>query len=497
MEMNIALCFSNSIAIYAPVLMASICENHKQYKINFFLLCECDEDIFYDIKKTSEKYDATLNKLELTEDDLSFCERLRISQNFSYLPDSVFYRLLLPYKINVDRFLSLDIDIIINGDISDFYFQDMTNYEISAVNSVAMTRTDCENFIQKIGLEEERLNKRLLSGHIFGAGIVLYDLTNFTNYDWVEKNNELISVLKEKNPGKKTYVFGDQGLLNYVFCTNGKLKLHYQPDLKWAAGCHYINSDFTNIDQIKLIHYIGQLNKPWNFYYNQYTEKLFIETNQSNSVNPELVNIWWKYVGCSSLSDRIIKIAEQKIQLYYLRALEKILIENRFEQLAVENKKVIDDIYYSLNISKGQAIYDSEFFRENVTEEYVCYTQKQDIPKNEIISWVRFPLPKQLISGKTYRLTVFYEYYSKQYCVDKNTKNSLQFLLGGDWPNNKSLFLRGKVISQIEDKDNLNVSKTTFTVNQNNYGCIFFSSSCMRNAGDYIKIYSMTLEILP
>ena len=126
-DMNVLLSCDSKIAKYIPALQASLYENHKDKKVKIFLMHSgISLDVISEIKQFALSYD---NKFVDILVDKGFYEFFNNRNDTTKYPLECFFYLFahkyLPRRI--DRILCLDIDIIINKSIYDFYSSDFNN----------------------------------------------------------------------------------------------------------------------------------------------------------------------------------------------------------------------------------------------------------------------------------------------------------------------------------------------------------------------------------
>ncbi len=196
--------------------------------------------------------------------DVSLVEKRMDSRLFADAPrmkwwsEEMYYRLLAFALIPEERALWLDADIIVNGDIREFYYQELKGYYCSACAG------SDQSWAQLIGLEAGRL--------YFNSGVILYNL------DEIRKNHTIEDVLRCLNEHSDNLKAPDQDILNLLY--QGKV-VYSDP----AMFNHEVFGDFIYsknersfiMHQAKIIHFNGPV-KPW-------------DPKGANSAG----ELWWKY----------------------------------------------------------------------------------------------------------------------------------------------------------------------------------------------------------
>ena len=241
---HIACSIDNNYVQHCAVLIASILKTNPNVAFHFHVL---DGGITQKSKLKIEKL-KKLKNFSISYYNMSSYDFSFLPLNRKHISIATYYRLVLPQILpsDIEKILYLDTDIVVCGDLFDFY-----NTDISSV------------FAGVIEDENSRYQAmRLNLKNYFNAGVLLLNLrkireSNF-QHDWVdyyEKNQEII-------------ILQDQDILNGTFAD----QVLYLP-LKWNANSFLFlpeNTDhyytLEDAEQAKLhkiiIHYTGDY-KPW------------------------------------------------------------------------------------------------------------------------------------------------------------------------------------------------------------------------------------------
>lgn len=192
--MNIALSFNQNYLTPAYVLLTSIFQNNKR-KMCFHLIAE----------GLSEPQKADLETFILnngSEVRFHYVERidgLPVPKN-SYFSIETYYRWFFPHLIEGDKFLFLDVDMVVIKDLWDVYRTNMEGYAVAAVqDSYFEARTD-------LWLESTE--------QYFNAGVLLVDIQLWKEQQLTEKALNFTQVHQIKMR------FVDQDALNAVLKGN-------------------------------------------------------------------------------------------------------------------------------------------------------------------------------------------------------------------------------------------------------------------------------------
>lgn len=262
--MNIAIAVNRAYVKYAYVMLTSLCQ-HQNEQLNIYILHHDlvaeDQDLLSPLIK---EYSITLHFIYVPDHLLPPPEVLQANS----WGVETYFRLLLVDLLpdTLDRALYIDVDMIINKPLNDFYFCDMGSNKLAA----------CRDFTGTPPFEDYRqeLFAELISPDFiyFNAGITLFNLSalrpfyNFAYYmDTAKKLDYKIQ-------------FPDQDLLNYC---------HWNEVLLFDENKYNLYARRAYTDQGATLHSVKQTShvvhfataKPW----------------QGNCFHCELEQLWWDY----------------------------------------------------------------------------------------------------------------------------------------------------------------------------------------------------------
>ncbi len=263
---NFLINTSDEYSIYAGVMLMSLFENNKKHKFRVFVFSTSITDIHFNkIKDLSKKY---RNEVFLVKVDSKILESLPIK--FSYHSINVYLRVLasdfLPKDIH--KFIYMDCDIIINGDIGELWDTDVEDVALAATKDLPrFTPLYREN----LSLGE--------NGDYFNSGVMV------VNADYWRKNNVALAVLKfaEDNPDK--IIACDQDAMNSVL--KGKFKLisrkwNVYPDV-FFENPDLFKEEYKELEEIRehpiIIHFLyikawfKECRHPYKWLFKEYYEK--------------------------------------------------------------------------------------------------------------------------------------------------------------------------------------------------------------------------------
>lgn len=128
--MNILITFDNDYTPHAITMLTSLFENskkHEKYKI-WAVASELSDANYCNLKTITQENNACLEFINIEESSL--CD-LPLSEHFNR---ANYYRILALDMINAQKILYLDVDLIINQDISSLWEYQLNNVTLAAVD---------------------------------------------------------------------------------------------------------------------------------------------------------------------------------------------------------------------------------------------------------------------------------------------------------------------------------------------------------------------------
>ena len=291
-SMNVCFATNQKYVSIASVMLYSLFCNNQNASIHVYIFhCE--------LSKKNEQQLSLLAKAWSQE--ITF---INIDANiFNSLPTTdawskeTYFRLLMPVFLpqNLDRFLYLDVDVIVNQSIQTFYETDFSGMDCIACEDILLNRM----FKQYYWDNFEELHDKDFT--YFNAGIILWNLKelrkdyHFTSY--VEKMIKYLSVLQ----------CPDQDILNVMHCNKVKILdwQQYNLQISIAAQKHFSAEAVRKISHI--IHFCGP--KHWDP--NMDFEKYYHIQN-ANANFESLGQIWKDY---AHLLDQEMSLQMDKLHL--------------------------------------------------------------------------------------------------------------------------------------------------------------------------------------
>ena len=262
--MNIAIAVNRAYLKYAYVMLTSLCTHQTETLYVYILHHDLSPEDQTVLMPLSQQYPITLNYIYVPDHLLPPAEVL----NANEWGIETYFRLLLVDLLppTLDRALYIDVDMIINKSLNDFYFCDFGSNKLAACRDFTGTPPFSD-------YRQELFSELIVPGFLyFNAGLTLFHLDalrpvyNFAYYmDIARQLNYKIQ-------------FPDQDLLNY--CHWNEVLLFDENKYNLYARRAYTDQNAT-LQSVKetahVIHYATS--KPWN----------------GNCFHCEIEQLWWDY----------------------------------------------------------------------------------------------------------------------------------------------------------------------------------------------------------
>lgn len=303
-------------------MLTSLCINNPVHIDAYLLHCELtDKDIDF-IEESLKNYDINIIPLKINRQ--VFSEKVPVNNMWSI---ETYFRLMLTYLLpdTVNRILYLDVDIIVNKDISELYNMVLNGSALAG----AYDRNGYGTTLEQLDSPKQREMFGKLAGSepfYFNAGVLLY------NIDWMKQNNiSLNTYVNALNDWNFEMPAFDQDILNYVFF--GKVKyIDWEKYNLFTLLAFNDGAKETDAEKASILHFSSSY-KPWT----------------TNSIHYEIEDIWWRYAKRSSIYSTI---ADQYItgmtQDPFLKQYTDYLLTQTETQ-----KKTIDDQNNTISVLKN------------------------------------------------------------------------------------------------------------------------------------------------
>jgi len=313
-RINIMTSCDNNIAKYIFPQLVSIDENLSEYDVHFYLVHSIISSEYIDSLKDFAKNQTSINFHEIkVSKSLYLYEKLSLNGGRQW-PQEAYYTLRVQDYLpdDVDRILYIDAgDVIIDGDISPYYFDAFEGNDIIATPLSFKTNPITKE--SELHTAEDLL--KVSGGTLFNSGSYVIDVDKFRTDGYLVEDylylHEILS--KSTNPGSMAY-FGDQGFLAAAFV--GRVKFFGYPQHKDPSYMPYnFRSSYWGLYKNEpnykpiVLHY-ALISKPWVVRFSDEiidsiidapsfaAKNLVAPIPQLAYVSPQhfkLGEIWWKY----------------------------------------------------------------------------------------------------------------------------------------------------------------------------------------------------------
>ena len=319
---NVVIGASKEYSLYAPVLLISLFENNMKYKfVVYYYYNEELGDLLQYMSNICDKFENEFTPMYVSE------ERLAGTYDCGTWHNSTWYRYLCLEDLRgkCDRVLILGTDIVVHKDISEFYFQDLEDKFIAAVQ-------DSVNMYEWYVLYDECKERNKSIQDYVNADVMLVDVLKAGN---VLNLRDML----EYYENEKVYCM-DQGVLNYFYSDYIKIITDYNYNFGVNAAFETLNSEeyINMVDSMSILHFAGR--KPWDDFDGSYAHNIWMDyckkTPFYESIRQKLIlSLQNKKHAfekrCANL-DRILDVMDQLWTIYsqgnLLKNLRKMKLNN-------------------------------------------------------------------------------------------------------------------------------------------------------------------------
>ena len=198
--MNIATALNRKYLEYTAVMLCSLCENNHEHIDAYILHSELTDKDINTLKNSLSKYDITIIPLMINRSD--FDTRLPRNSQWSI---ETYYRLMLMDILpdNIDRILYLDVDLIINGSVEEFYHVDFKGDEVIVADDSNDKRSR-----DTFGSKQAEMFKDMLDNgfRYFNADVMLFNVQEIRK---THNFNTYMKAVEEWDYAKKTIFYNE------------------------------------------------------------------------------------------------------------------------------------------------------------------------------------------------------------------------------------------------------------------------------------------------
>ena len=244
---NILISVNKKYLDKAKTMLHSFRRNHSEditvYLINHSL---CGSEI-----NKLRKYLKKHLRMDFFVIDVSITAFDQLPLDTSRFSIEIYYRVIAQFLLpqTVERILWLDADIVLCGNISEFYYQDFEGSLLAVCPDVNCEDKDIILIKESLGLSNEHI--------YFNSGVLLF------NIEALRKTTTFHEIVQSAQAIAQHLVFPDQDLLNYYYTGRVKYCNQNQYNFQVMDG---VSLTQAQINDIVILHYAGPY-KPWIFYY--------------------------------------------------------------------------------------------------------------------------------------------------------------------------------------------------------------------------------------
>jgi lipopolysaccharide biosynthesis glycosyltransferase len=307
-RINIAIALNRKVLPQAAVLLRSVALNNEEQEVRVYVLYS----------------ELTADDLKMLEEALYYCGNnelvgVPIDRNkFDGLPSNQFwslemyYRLMLPQKLggDIDRLLYLDVDMIVNKNLSEFYFMDLGNYDMAVARD--MEYDTIMSFEDDHHHERNRLFRGLADDGMvyFCSGMLLMNIKQMRQQYSFDYYMQVFETIRDR------IVLPDQDLLNYVHYKNVIFVDEHKYGL-FAQTAHAQGMSYSQVkDSAVILHFTGKA-KPWTI----------------NLIRYDIEKIWWEYA-------KTLPFYNEMLEQVFYNSMESDFAEKQFQTIIRENDEL-------------------------------------------------------------------------------------------------------------------------------------------------------------
>ena len=300
--MNIMVIANTKFYKYLMVLMAGLFKNHHNVHFVFFIVYkELSEQAKKELKDYAEKNNSECSFIYRSTECFN---GLKVIDRF---PIELYWKLVPHYVISdVDRVMYLDIDMAVDGDLTEVYNRDFP------ADCCFLACRDVDAFVRH-NLRGER---GTVASNYVNSGFMLVNLKR------LREKKITIDYYLEYLKKKKQRLFEEELLNNTLI--NGEL-CHVEPyDYNYNIGADIYYREYADNSNISIKrtirHYLthrnrkyGKFIKPWNIFFEKKPEK-----DEVTSMDfYEHIMTWWKYAQDTPYYDELLRHARSNVRDYY------------------------------------------------------------------------------------------------------------------------------------------------------------------------------------
>lgn len=263
-NISILMVSSNEYLPYCVVCITSIMENAKEdYNYDILVMQSTLSIGSIEILKSIERNyrNCSIRCVDLKE----YLEEFKSVPTEQRITKDIYYRTIAPFVLeNYKKMIVIDIDLVVNADLSELYNLDIEDYMAAAVRDIVICGflNGANKIEEKYYFEECKLSNPY---NYINTGIMLQNYNKIRECYTIKKFIEVFS--------RKKYHIQEQDSMNLLFDGNVKFlniewnvnPYNYQVKKKWIAAAPVeMYKEYTIArNNPKIVHWAGSI-KPWN-----------------------------------------------------------------------------------------------------------------------------------------------------------------------------------------------------------------------------------------
>ena len=307
--MNVATALNRKYINYTIVMLTSLCINNPVHIDAYLLHCELSENDIALITNSLKDYDVNIIPMKI--DSHIFSKKMPVTKIWSI---EMYFRLLLSDLLpeTVEKILYLDVDIIVNKDISELYNMYLSDKLIAA----AYDRNGHGGSLEQLSDKQKEMFLKIADDKpfYFNSGVLLLDITSIR-----KQKITFDTYLKAMYDWNFEMDAPDQDILNYVFYGKVKYVPWQKYDFFTLLASNY-GAHKKDAENAYILHYSSNC-KPWD----------------SNSFHYDIEEIWWNYAKSSNV---YYALADQYITQMTKDTSLRDYVQDLANQYTMQKKKI-------------------------------------------------------------------------------------------------------------------------------------------------------------
>ena len=240
-KMNIMVSSNKKFLDYLMTMLFSLKKHNGDITIYFLNKDISEKRMKRFINQVKKEMECDCIEIKINKE---LCEKLPIF--YKRISIETYLRLFAPFYLpdNLERILYIDVDVVVQKEIKDFYYQDFEEKSIIAIPDSMYKSDDIKERKEQLGLN--------VNHKYFNAGILIMNLNKIRNTISID---DILEIIDKK---REILKYQDQDVLNLLFENDVKYESkYYNYQLIWKYSF-----DMQELGNAFCLHYTGK-EKPW------------------------------------------------------------------------------------------------------------------------------------------------------------------------------------------------------------------------------------------